>query len=455
MTKPEERVLRARPVFTEGSTLRHVLVMTASGSAGIIALFVVDLLSLLYVSWLGDPAKTAGVGLATQVLFVAMSVNIGLSIGVTAVVARAIGAGRRVDARRLASSGLVHATVVGALVSIPIFVWRDAVLEAFGAAGEARAIADSFLAITAPANALMALGMALQGLLRALGDARRSMYVTLFGALATAALDPLLIFGLNLGPDGAAISTVVSRFVFCAVGFWAVVRVHQALRAPSATSVRADIAPVLAIAGPAILTNLATPIANSYAMRVFAGFGEPIVAAIAIVDRVTPVAFGVLFALTGAIGPILAQNYGARRLDRVLRTLSECFALSAGYVAFVWLLLWLLGPAIADLFHAVGRTRDMVLFYCNFGVMAWAFLAGLFVANTAFNNLGFAFLSTFFNWGRTLLGVIPFVTLGGRWYGPEGAFGGIVAGAALFGTAAAITSFIVVARLRVSAERGP
>lgn len=428
--------------------MRHVLVMTASGSVGLIAVFVVDFLSLLYVSWLGDPAKTAGVGFATQVLFVAMSVNIGLSIAVTAVVARAIGAGRRVEARRLATSGLVHVALVGLAVSIPLFLYRGAILEIFGATGEARAVADSFLAITAPANALMALGMALQGQLRALGDARRSMYVTLFGALVTAALDPLLIFGLHLGPTGAALSTVVSRMVFVVVGLWGVLRVHESLIAPRARNVVADIAPVLAIAGPAILTNLATPIANSYAMRVFAGFGEPIVAAIAIVDRVTPVAFGVLFALTGAVGPILAQNHGARRFDRVLRTLAECFALAGGYVAFVWLLLWLIGPSIADLFQATGRTRDMVLFYCNFGVMAWAFLAGLFVANTAFNNLGYAFLSTFFNWGRTVLGVIPFVTLGGRWFGPEGAFGGIVAGAALFGTAAAIVSFVVVARLK-------
>lgn len=448
MNDREERVSRARPVFTHGSTLRHVVVMTASGSVGLIAVFVVDLLSLLYVSWLGDPAKTAGVGLATQVLFVAMSVNIGLSIAVTAVVARAIGAGRKAVARRLTASGLCHVALVGLAVSLPLFLFRDAILGVFGAQGEARAVADSFLAITAPANVLMALGMALQGQLRALGDARRSMFVTLFGALVTAALDPVLIFALALGPNGAAISTVVSRFVFVGVGLWGVLRVHEAASRPTLASVRADIAPVLAIAGPAILTNLATPIATSYAMRVYASFGEPVVAAIAIIDRVTPVAFGVLFALTGAIGPILAQNQGARLYNRVQRTLAECFLLAGAYVIVTWGALYLLGPTIANLFHAQGQTRELVLFFCAYGVLAWAFLAGLFVANTAFNNLGYAFLSTFFNWGRTFLGVIPFVTLGARYWGPEGAMIGIVAGAGLFGTAAVVTAFLVVARLK-------
>jgi hypothetical protein len=58
-----------RAVFTEGSTMRHVIVMTSAASVGLMAIFLVDLLSLLYISWLGDPKLTAAVGFATQVLF--------------------------------------------------------------------------------------------------------------------------------------------------------------------------------------------------------------------------------------------------------------------------------------------------------------------------------------------------------------------------------------------------
>ena len=55
--------------FVTGSTMRHVLAATGTGSIGLIAIFVVDFLSLLYISWLGDPSLTAGVGLGTIVLF--------------------------------------------------------------------------------------------------------------------------------------------------------------------------------------------------------------------------------------------------------------------------------------------------------------------------------------------------------------------------------------------------
>ena len=75
-------------VFTTGSTMRHVAVMSATGAIGLMAIFVVDLLSLLYISWLGDINVTAGVGFATTVFFLSTSVNIGMMIAVSAVVSR-------------------------------------------------------------------------------------------------------------------------------------------------------------------------------------------------------------------------------------------------------------------------------------------------------------------------------------------------------------------------------
>ena len=97
--------------------MRHVIVMTAATSVGLMAIFIVDLLSLLYVSWLGDPKLTAAVGFASQVLFFSISINIGLSIATGALVSRAHGKGDRDGARRLAASGLVHVFLIAALAS--------------------------------------------------------------------------------------------------------------------------------------------------------------------------------------------------------------------------------------------------------------------------------------------------------------------------------------------------
>ena len=428
--------------------MRHVAVMTATGSIGLIAIFAVDILSLFWVSRLGDQSYKAAIGYASQLSFALMSINIGFTIAISATVSRALGAGERPRARRLAASGLVITALAATAVALVLFGFRDralaSLMHAHGPAGE---VASKFLAITIPANIPMGLGMALSGVLRAAGDARRAMYVTLSGGVITAFTDPLLIFGFGLGVYGAAWATVISRFVFLAVGLYGAVRVHNMVGRPDARAILSDFTPIMGIGLPSILANLATPVSAVYVTRVWSDFGEAAVAGGAIVDRVIPLAFGVIFALTGSIGPIIGQNYGAKLMGRVRRALADAFLLSSGYALCAWASLALAAPSIASLFDAQGTSADFVLLFCRYGAAAWVFVSCLFVANTAFNNLGFPLLAMIFNWGRATLGTIPFVTLGARWFGIEGALVGLILGAAIFGLGGVAVAFGITGRL--------
>ncbi len=440
----------AQAVFVTGSTMRHVVTMTATGSVGLIAIFAVDLMSLFYIAQFGDRTLTAGVGFATVVLFLAVSINVGTMIAATALVARALGAGQPEEARGLASSLVALATIVGAIVSLVLLPLLPWLLKAIGASPEALPIAQRFLVIALPSNLLMALGMALSGCLRAVGDAQRAMWVTLAGGIATAILDPLLIFGLGLGVDGAAIATVLSRVVFCGVGLYGAVKVHGLVGWPTARLVR-DIRPAIGIAGPAVMTNVATPIASAFVTAVLARYGDEVVAATAIIDRLTPVAFCGLFALSGAVGPILGQNFGARRFDRMRAALRDGLVFAGIYVLVMWAVLVLGRDAIVALFAAEGLTAQTVRFFCLISGALWLSIGALFVANAAFNNLGFALYSTAFNWGRAIIGTVPFALAGAWAGGVEGALLGLVVGAVGFGAAAIVVAFRVIDRLETGA----
>jgi putative MATE family efflux protein len=443
----------ARPVFTQGPLIRHVAVMTATGAVGLTAVFAIDLLSLFWVSRLGDQAYKAAVGYVSLATFFAMAINIGLTIAVSATVSRALGAGDRPRGRRLAASALTITTIVSAAVGALMFALRDwGLTTLLHASGEPLEVASKFLAITLPANVPMALGMAMSGVLRAVGDARRAMYVTLSGAIVTAILDPLLIFGFGLGVYGAAWASVAARFCWLYVGWRGAVQVHHIVARPNLSAARRDFGPIMAIGFPAIMANLATPVGSAYTVRVFSDIGEAAIAAAAIIDRVTPVAFGVIFALTGSIGPIIGQNYGARQMGRVKRALTDSFLLSIGYVLVAWAALALAAPWLVWSFDATGESADYVTFYCHYGVVAWLFLACLFVANTAFNNLGFPVLTMAFNWGRATLGTIPFVTLGAHNGGVQGGLIGVALGCAVFGLIAVAAAYAAIARLAKGIE---
>jgi putative MATE family efflux protein len=428
--------------------MRHVVEMTGAGAVGLIAVFAVDLLSLVYISWLGDPRLTAGVGFATVIMFFAVSINLGFMIAIGALVSRALGAGDRARAARLSASATVIAAASGVVVTLillPLLPW---LLELLGASAEARPVALTFLWITLPANVLMAIGMAFSGALRAVGDAKRAMYVTLAGAVVTAALDPVLIFGFGLGVTGAAIATVVSRVAFAYMGYQGAVRIHGLGAAPSLRAIAADARPTLGVAVPAILTNLAPGMANAVFAGILARFGNEVVAAAAIIDRLVPVAFGAVFALSGAVGPILGQNWGAGRFDRMRQVLRDSLVFMAVYVAVVWTILILARPLLPVLFNATGTTADLIEFFCLIGGAMWFFLGLLFVANASFNNLGFPLLSTAFNWGRATLGTVPFAYIGSVVAGPKGAMVGLAAGGLAFGIAGIVTAFWTVGLLR-------
>jgi Na+-driven multidrug efflux pump len=273
------------------------------------------------------------------------------------------------------------------------------------------------------------------------------MFVTLSGGIVSIFVDPLLIFGLHLGTDGAAIATIVSRLVFTLVGFYGAVRVHQMIRWPKNIEVMNDFGALFAIALPAVLTNLAGPAANAYMTSVLAPYGEEAVAANAIITRLVPVAFGTVFALSAAVGPILGQNLGARNIKRVRRTLTDALIFAAVSVGIAWALLAALHNEISYIFHATGEAKELVSFFCLIIAGTWVFHGALFVANASFNNLGAPMLATVFNWGKSTIGTVPFAMVGAQMGGAKGALIGQGIGAIAFGLVGVVAAYRVIDRV--------
>jgi putative MATE family efflux protein len=430
--------------FVTGSTLRHVLVMTATSSLGLMAVFAVDALNLLYISMLGQQELAAAIGYSGTLMFFLTSIAIGLTIATTAQVSRALGRGDGTLAAELGGAGLGLMGVSMLVISLIAVIFARPLTAMLGAEGRTLDLAVRFMWIVIPSMPIMAMGMSAAGLLRAKGDAKRSMYVTLIAGAVTAVLDPIFIFVFKLGIDGAAIVTVISRCVLLGIGLYGVIRVHDMVAWPSKETLRSASRPYFAIGLPAVMTQLATPVGNAWVTSEISNFGDAAVAGWAIIGRITPVAFGAIFALSGAVGPILGQNFGARRFDRIQQTMRDSFLVVIVYVLVVWLLLALFRHQISHVFGAVGASQELISFFCLFVAGSFLFNGMLFVANAAFNNLGFPLYSTISNWSRSTLGVIPFVSLGASWYGATGALAGSGLGAVLFGLAAAIVCFRVI-----------
>ena len=417
--------------FTQGSIFRHINVMTLSGTIGLVALFLVDLVDMYFLSLLGQVEINAAIGYAGSVLFFTLSLCIGLSIGCGALIAQVVGKGDKLTAKRQ----ITHIFVAILATTIPtiilLLLGMEKILEWLGATGTAKELAMDYMIIILPSMPIMGVAMACGGVLRALGEAKNAMNLTLLAAAVNAVLDPIFIFVLGWEIQGAAVATVCARLAMAGFGLWIVIQHHQLLGKIQVQKLSADIKHYFSIAFPAVLTNLSTPIGLAYVTYVMASFGDEAVAGQAIVGRLQPVAFAGLFALSGAVGPIAAQNLGAQQFPRIFETLHKSLIFVVAYCAVASGLLFIATPLLIEAFKVEGLTADMVRWFCYGFSLIFIFNGITFVTNALFNNLRAATYATQFNFGKATVGTMPFAYFGGMWGGPLGVYWGVFIGAAI------------------------
>lgn len=441
--------------FVQGSTMGHVATMTLTGAFGLMAVFFVDLADMYFLSLLGEAEVAGAIGFAGAVVFINLSIAIGIVITSSALVSRSVGAGHVDTARQFAASSLLFSLLFAVVVAVGLWAGTSSILSLLGAKGEALQMAEAYLRIVIPSFPLMCIGLCLSGILRGIGDAKRAMYVTLAGAITNAILDPVFIFGFEMGVEGAATASACARLVMVLVGLHGVHVAHRFLLRPTFGLLRRDLRAILAISVPAMLTQLATPIGNAYVTFALAPFGDSAVSALAIVTRLVPVAFGVVFSLSGAIGPIIGQNFGAGRHDRVTSSFRDALVFATGYVVATSVLLFALRGPIAAVFNASPEATVLIAFFCTWIGPTWLFAGFQYVANASFNNLGKPHYSAVFNWAKSLAGMIPLVSLGTYYGAAAGGLVGLGAANVVFGVLAALAARKLIADTENAAPRAP
>ena len=435
--------------FLTGSLTQHIVTMSLTSAFGFLALFVVDLADMLFISMLGIDELAAAVGYAGAIMFMTTSISIGMAIAGGAMVAKSLGENKPERATELLTHVLIVGVVFAIFFATAVYTNLNGLTAMIGATGETQQLAISYLKILIPTMPILLIGIVASAALRSHGAAKLSMMVTLVAGVVNAILDPLFIFVLDMGLDGAAWASVMSRLSVAFTGVWYITRRYGGFSGLSFSAIKKDLRPIGAIAIPAMLANVAAPVGGAYVTKVAAEFGEAAVAGMAIIGRVTPIAFALIFAMSGSIGPIIGQNFSAGKHDRVRTAFNRSMVLIVIYVIPVVIVLYFLRAPIADMFNAQGVARDLIFLFCGPLSLAWIFNGVIFVGNAAYNNLGHPYYSTWINWGRNTLGIIPFVYLGAHYWGAKGVLIGQMAGGVLI----ALVSLVLAERLLKRAEK--
>ncbi|KPX40327.1 MATE efflux family protein [Pseudomonas syringae pv. helianthi] len=436
--------------FTQGSVARHI-VLTASASAlSLFAIFLVDILTLVYVSMLHDPLLLAAVGIAKVLIFFNSALATGLIIAATSVLSERIGHRAAKSIPRLTGSLMLMVVMVCGLAAavqlalvVPITHWLGAEAATYEAA-------RSFIWLTLPFTVLQAVMQMSAQMLRATGDNRRALVVVLSAAATLAVADPLFIFVLDLGLKGAGAAFAVSAFVSACIGvYWVRCRLGMVFTR-NLKLLRLHVWRTFRLALPAMAANLATPVGLAYLVASLSAFGTSALAAMTVLDRVLQFSYCAFFALPGALAPVLGQNIGANRDDRVRSAVVFTRKLVVCYGLAVWLMLVLCGGMIADLYQLGGDARAVFLTFCVWGGGLWVLIGLDFVAIAVFITMNRSWWVAVFAWLRATAGTVPFVFAGIHWFGSSGALPGMFAGNALIALISITTASLTAKRFFTS-----
>ena len=197
--------------------MRYVMVMSFTASIGVMAIFAVDLVDMIFIAMLGNDALAAAIGYAGTLLFFTTSVSIGLSIATGALSARAIGSGNATQAREAATTVIMLGVIVSLLVAGLVWWQMRTLLGLLGASGKVQDLAVSYLSIILPTMPVMMAAMVASAVLRSHGDARRATTATLVADFVDTVFDMTAALGANLEAALSPLTASMARLPLTAL----------------------------------------------------------------------------------------------------------------------------------------------------------------------------------------------------------------------------------------------
>ena len=295
-----------------------VTAMALPTVGGMLVTSVYNITDTFFVSQLGTSASAA-VGVVFSVQSLIQAVGFTLAMGSGSMVSRRLGQKDRESACRFVSTAFLMAFAFGALLGVLGLAFLQPLMRVLGSTetmlpyscGYAR-----YILLSAP---IFSASFVLNVAMKAEGRATLSMLGLGAGNLLNVALDPLFIFGLGMGTDGAALATALSQCAgFCTL-LWFFLKKQDTLRIRWNYVSRdaGDYLTIIRVGSPTLCRqgcgSIASALLNNRAMA----FGDGAVAAMSIANRIYNMVRSVLVGIGQGFQPVAGFNYGAKRPDRV------------------------------------------------------------------------------------------------------------------------------------------
>lgn len=370
-----------------------------------------NIVDSIFVSKINEYALRA-VSLAFPIQSLMIAVAVGTAVGLNAFLSKTLGEKDFQKANAIAANGVfiewvsfVVFAAIGLLISRPFFMSQTDIPEV-------AEYGTTYLTICCVASFGIFTQMAFERLLQSTGKTFYTMITQGVGAVTNLILDPILIFGLfglpEMGVAGAALATVFGQIVAGGLAMFLNHKVNTEIRV-SFRKFRPDAQLILQIYKVGIPSIVMQAIGSlmTYGMNLILGAFGAAQTVFGIYFKLQSFIFMPVFGLNNGMVPIIAYNYGARKKDRVIRTMKSSIMLAVGIMILGLLVMELIPAQLIGLFHATDELIAIGVPALRIICLSFCFAGYCIVVGSVFQALGNGVYSMIISIARQLCVLLP------------------------------------------------
>lgn len=313
---------------------------------------IVDRIYIGHMPEVGDLALT-GVGVCMPIILFVSAFAALISSGGAPRASIFMGKGDQDAAERTLGGCFSLQIIISLILTAILLIWNEDLLMAFGASENTIGYAADYMNIYALGTIFVQLTLGMNSYITAQGFSKMGMFTVLIGAICNILLDPIFIFGLDMGVEGAALATILSQGVSCiwVLAFLCGKKTLLRIKKENLRIRPAVVLPCIALGlAQFIMQGSESIISVCFNSSLLKYGGDVAVGAMTILTSVMQFAMMPLQGLAQGAQPILSYNYGARNAPRVRNTFRMLLLVSMVYSFILWALILLCPRMFAGIF---------------------------------------------------------------------------------------------------------
>ena len=336
--------------FSKGSIPRNIIAMAVPMTVAQLINILYNVVDRMYLGRLPGHLSLTGLGLCLPIISILMGFANLCGMGGAPLCSICRGRGENEEAEDIMGNSFALLLLFGSALTVLCLLFRRPILYLFGASDITFPYANDYLTIYVLGTLFVMIGLGMNPFINAQGFSRTGMVTVAVGAVVNIVLDPIFIFGMNMGVKGAALATVLSQACSAVwvlkflTGRKAILKLRWSALRLRANRVRRILS--LGVSGFVMsMTNSLAQVLCNATLEAYSG--DLYVGVMTVVNSIREIVTMPVQGITNGCQPVLGYNYGAGQYRRVRQGIRFTTVLTMAYSVAVWALVMLLpGPLI-------------------------------------------------------------------------------------------------------------